>query len=93
MLQVHAMYSLVKVPYHTMRGMILYIRNLIKYAHSAPKSNACHLVGFLPLVSSPAALSKITLNISHQLPNKIKDVLSTMPCISKSSTATLHTHC
>ncbi|KAG1770346.1 hypothetical protein EV702DRAFT_1202394 [Suillus placidus] len=30
--------------------LYMYFGNLMKYAHSAPKSGACHLVGFLPLL-------------------------------------------
>jgi hypothetical protein len=33
--------------------LYLYLGNLTKYARSSPKSGACHLVGFLPSVSSP----------------------------------------
>jgi Plavaka transposase len=33
--------------------LYMYFGNLTKYARSAPKSGACHLVGFLPSVSFP----------------------------------------
>jgi len=39
--------------------LYLYFGNLTKYAHSAPKSSACHLVGFLPSVSSPIILVRV----------------------------------
>ncbi|KAG2046937.1 hypothetical protein BDR06DRAFT_1014331 [Suillus hirtellus] len=56
--------------------LYMYFGNLTKYAHSAPKSGACHLVGFLP-----------------SLPDKVKDILSNLPRVSKSGMAALHTHC
>ncbi|KAG1789842.1 uncharacterized protein HD556DRAFT_1446632 [Suillus plorans] len=56
--------------------LYMYFGNLTKYARSAPKSGACHLVGFLP-----------------SLPDRVKDVLSNLPRISKSGIAALHTHC
>jgi hypothetical protein len=73
--------------------LYMYFGNLTKYARSAPKSGACHLVGFLPSVSFPAVLSRIAIDVAHQLPDKVKDVLSTVPRISKSGMAALHTHC
>jgi len=39
--------------------LYLYFGNLTKYARSAPKSGACHLVGFLPSVSSPIILVRV----------------------------------
>jgi hypothetical protein len=71
----------------------MYFRNLTKYACSAPKSSTCHLVEFLPLVSFPVVLSRIAIDVAHQLPDEVKDVLSTVPYISKSGMAALHTHC
>ncbi|KAG1853937.1 hypothetical protein DFJ58DRAFT_728071 [Suillus subalutaceus] len=56
--------------------LYMYFGNLTEYARSAPKSGACHLVGFFP-----------------SLPDRIKDVLSDLPRISKSGMAALHTHC
>ncbi|KAG2061143.1 hypothetical protein BDR06DRAFT_1049379 [Suillus hirtellus] len=56
--------------------LYLYFGNLTKYARSAPKSGACHLVGFLP-----------------SLPDRVKDLLSSLPRISKSGITALHTHC
>ncbi|KAG2335865.1 hypothetical protein BDR05DRAFT_1006378 [Suillus weaverae] len=56
--------------------LYMYFGNLTKYTRSAPKSGACHLVGFL-----------------LSLPDKVKDILSTLPRISKSGMAALHTHC
>ncbi|KAG1779369.1 hypothetical protein EV702DRAFT_1214493 [Suillus placidus] len=56
--------------------LYMYFGNLTKYACSAPKSGACHLVGFLP-----------------SLPDKVKDVLSGLPRMSKSGMAALQTHC
>ncbi|KAG2060721.1 hypothetical protein BDR06DRAFT_986857 [Suillus hirtellus] len=56
--------------------LYLYFGNLTKYAHSAPKSSTCHLVGFLP-----------------SLPDRVKDLLSSLPRISKSGITALHTHC
>jgi hypothetical protein len=73
--------------------LYMYFGNLTKYARSAPKSGACHLVGFLPSVSSPTVLSRIAINTVYKLPDKVKDVLSSLPRISKSGMATLHTHC
>ncbi|KAG1819320.1 uncharacterized protein BJ212DRAFT_1249473, partial [Suillus subaureus] len=55
--------------------LYLYFGNLMKYTRSAPKSGACHLVGFLPSIDN------------------VKDVLSTLPQISKSGMAVLHVHC
>lgn len=34
--------------------LYLYFGNLTKYARSLPRSGACHIVGFLPSVSSPS---------------------------------------
>lgn len=73
--------------------LYLYFGNLTKYARSAPKSGACHLVGFLPSVSVPTIVLSVTLICLHQLPDKVKDVLSRLPRISKSGMAALHTHC
>ncbi|KAG2051626.1 hypothetical protein BDR06DRAFT_889558, partial [Suillus hirtellus] len=56
--------------------LYMYFGNLTKYARSAPKSGACHLVGFLP-----------------SLPDKVKDIFRSLPRISKSGMAALHTHC
>jgi hypothetical protein len=36
--------------------LYMYFGNLTKYARSAPKSGACHLVGFLPSVSSTTVI-------------------------------------
>lgn len=73
--------------------LYLYFGNLTKYARSAPKSGACHLVGFLPSVSVPTVVLSVILIFPHQLPDKIKDVLNDLPRISKSGIAALHTHC
>jgi hypothetical protein len=40
--------------------LYMYFGNLTKYARSAPKSGACHLVGFLPSVSFPTVPSSVT---------------------------------
>lgn len=37
--------------------LYMYFGNLTKYARSAPKSGACHLVGFLPSVSVPPLIA------------------------------------
>jgi len=42
--------------------LYMYFGNLTKYARCAPKSAACHLVGFLPSVSSPNEPSSITVD-------------------------------
>jgi hypothetical protein len=42
--------------------LYLFFRNLKKYARSAPKSGACHLVGFLPFVGQ---LPPMLLRFSH----------------------------
>jgi hypothetical protein len=73
--------------------LYMYFGNLTKYARSAPKSGACHLVGFLPSVSSPPILLMISQTTVHQLPDKVKDVLSGLPRMSKSGMAALQTHC
>jgi hypothetical protein len=73
--------------------LYLYFGNLTKYARSAPKSGACHLVGFLLSVSVPTVVLSVTLIFLHQLPDKVKDILSCLPRISKSGMAALHTHC
>jgi hypothetical protein len=39
--------------------LYMYFGNMTKYARSAPKSGACHLVGFLPSVSFPILPSSI----------------------------------
>jgi hypothetical protein len=49
--------------------------------------------GFLPSVSFPTVPSSDTLIFSRQLPDKVKDVLSSLPRVSKSGMAALHTHC
>ncbi|KAG2045982.1 hypothetical protein BDR06DRAFT_852944, partial [Suillus hirtellus] len=67
--------------------LYLYFGNLSKYARSAPNSGAGHLVGFLPSISS------FSLPLRNALPDSIKDVLSSLPRMSKSSMAALHTHC
>lgn len=73
--------------------LYMYFGNLTKYARTAPKSGACHLVGFLPSVSFPTVPSSDALIFSRQLPDKVKDILSSLPRVSKSGMAALHTHC
>jgi hypothetical protein len=73
--------------------LYLYFGNLTKYACSAPKSSTYHLVGFLPSVSSLAVSLRIATDIIHQLPDRVKDLLSSLPRISKSGITALHTHC
>lgn len=73
--------------------LYMYFGNLTKYARAAPKSGACHLVGFLPSVSFPDVPLRIAINVVYQLPDKVKDILSSLPRISKSGMAALHTHC
>jgi hypothetical protein len=52
--------------------LYLYFGNLTKYARSAPKSSACHLVGFLPSVSKlhPELLFSLTSDFSFQITSK-----------------------
>jgi hypothetical protein len=73
--------------------LYLYFGNLTKYARSAPKSGACHLVGFLPSVGHCLPLTCIPLTLYIQLPDNVKDVFSSLPRISKSGMAALHAHC
>jgi hypothetical protein len=73
--------------------LYMYFGNLTKYTRAAPKSGACHLVGFLPSVSSSTVSSSISLIFASQLPDSVKDVLNILPRISKSGMAALHTHC
>lgn len=74
--------------------LYMYFGNLTKYARSAPKSGACHLVGFLPSVSfTSLPHSGVTLILPHQLPDRVKDIIHNLPRISKSGMAALHTHC
>jgi hypothetical protein len=42
--------------------LYMYFGNLTKYARSAPKSGACHLVGFLPSVSGFPLCSNVCLS-------------------------------
>jgi hypothetical protein len=73
--------------------LYMYFGNLTKYTRSAPKSGACHLVGFLPSVGSFIVSLSISLIFVCQLPDSVKDILSMLPRISKSGMAALHTHC
>ena len=73
--------------------LYMYFRNLTKYVRCAPKSAACHLVGFLPSVSSHGIRSSILTDSICQLPDSVKDLLNTLPRISKSGMAALQTHC
>ena len=75
--------------------LYLYFGNLTKYARSLPQSGACHLVGFFPSVSSIVGCFSIAIdvNCTCQLPDGIKDTLSSLSRVSKTGMASLHTHC
>lgn len=71
-----------------------YFGNLTKYVRSSPTSGSCHLVGFLPSVSPPDCIfPALFIRYPRQLPDSVKDVLSSLPRISKTGMASLFTHC
>lgn len=73
--------------------LYLYFGNLTKYARSSPRSGACHLVGYLPSVSFLECYNYVYFSWPCQLPDSIKDLLSTLRGMSKTGMASLHAHC
>lgn len=74
--------------------LYLYFGNLSKYIRAAPGSGACHLVGFLPSVCCLLPMSWGPINVSpSKLPDSVKDILRSLPRISKSGITALNAHC